>query len=427
MRLIYKIAISLSVIMLVFMTVWGVFFFRVMTEEINDETDDMLEEYSQGIIIKWLSGVHIPSVDNGTNNMYYVRQVSPEYAGSNAWIRYEDARIYIASKSEQEAARIRRQIFMDSDSNHYELTVAVPSFEKEDLIRSILWSMVILYFVLLVSLVLITMIVVKFNMRPFDALLRWYDSYVPGRKNAPVPADTDVIEFKRLAEAAQNAVNRFERQYEQQKQFISNASHELQTPLAVCAGRIEMLLDSPDLTERQAEELVKMHRSIQGLTRLNRTLLLLSKIENGQFPETEDIDMASLFRSGLEMFGEIYASKSIEVRMDEAGECVWKMNPQLASVLVNNLLKNAFIHSADGAEITVRTSPDRFVVSNTGARPLDGSRIFTRFYQENSGKEGSTGLGLALVKTVCDNSGLSFGYEYDGRHNFIVSRFNSVS
>ena len=420
MKLIYKIAISLSSIMLVFMALWGVLFFRVMISEINDETDDMLEEYSQDIIIKWLSGARLPSTDNGTNNTYYIRQVTALYADANQRIRYEDADIFIASQGEREPARIRRQVFMDVDGSYYELTVAVPSFEREDLVRSILWSIVILYFVLLLALVAITVVVIKFNMRPFDALMKWYGSYVPGKSNPPVPADTDAIEFRRLAEAAQSAVDRFERQFEQQKQFISNASHELQTPLAVCSARIEMLLDSPGLTEEQAGELVKMQRTIMDLTRLNRTLLLMSKIENGQFPESADVDIAGLVRESMAMFSEVYVSKNLETGIDVSGECVWKMNPQLASVLVNNLLKNAFNHSPEKSFVRVCLEPSCMRVTNAGHEPLDSNRIFTRFYRENSRKEGSTGLGLALVKAVCDSSGLTVKYEYDGAHNFIV-------
>ena len=211
MKLIYKIALSLSAVLLVFIALWGVIFFNVMTAEINDETDDMLEEYSRDIIMRWLSGERLLSTDNGTNN-------------------YEDSDIYIANESEHEPARIRRQIFMDADGSYYELTVAVPTFEREDLRRSILWSICMLYLVLLVALVAITMAIVIVNMRPFNALLRWFDSYRPGRENPPVPADTDVIEFRKLADAAESATARFERQYRLQNQFIGNASHELQTP-----------------------------------------------------------------------------------------------------------------------------------------------------------------------------------------------------
>ena len=422
MKFIYKIALSLSAVMLVFMAVWGVFFFRVMVAEVNDETDDMLEEYSQDIILRWLSGVNIPSTDNGTNNTYYVREVSSDYADSRPRIIYEDTDIWLASENEYEPARVRRQIFMDSDSRYFELTVAVPTFERQDLIVSLLWSMIVLYLVLLVSVLAITVAVIMYNMRPFNALMKWLDSYIPGKKNAPVPSDTDIVEFRKLAEAVQSAADRFERLYDQQKQFISNASHELQTPLAVCSGRLEMLLDSPGLSEEQAQELVKMHRTLQDLIRLNRTLLLMSKIENGQFLESEAADLGRILKDNAGMFDEVYAHKGIRAVFVEEGRFVVKINGQLASVLVNNLLKNAYFHSPADSVIEIDVHEDGFSISNPGDAPLDRTKIFTRFYQENSRKEGSTGLGLALVKTVCDSYGLSVDYEYDGRHRFTVRK-----
>ena len=421
MKLIYKIALSLSAVLLVFIALWGIIFFNVMTAEINDETDDMLEEYSRDIIMRWLSGERLLSTDNGTNNTYYIKRITAGCGEESEWINYEDSDIYIANESEHEPARIRRQIFMDADGSYYELTVAVPTFEREDLRRSILWSICMLYLVLLVALVAITMAIVIVNMRPFNALLRWFDSYRPGRENPPVPADTDVIEFRKLADAAESATARFERQYRLQNQFIGNASHELQTPLAVCSARIEMLLDSQDLTQSQAEELVKMQSEVSNLIRLNKTLLMMSRIENGQFLATEEVNVGMLLREDAEMFGEIYADKCMKMEIIEESMCVWTMNPELASVLSRNLLKNAFLHSPSHTAITVRYGKDSFTVSNDGEKSLDAGRVFTRFYQENPGRTGSTGLGLSLVKAICDDSELTVVYYYDGRHNFKIS------
>ncbi len=422
MKFISRITLSLSAVLLVFIAVWGFFFFRIMVSEINDETDDMLEEYSQDIIMRWLSGSRLPSTDNGTNNTYYVRRVTPEYAASLPNIRYEDSEIYMTSKKETEPARIRRQVFMDSEGAYHELTVAIPSFERQDLIRSILWSIAVLYLILLIAVILISVVVVMYNMRPFRSLLKWLDSYVPGKKNAPVPSDTDIIEFRRLAGAVQNAADRFERQYDIQKQFISNASHELQTPLAVCSGRIEMLLDGQGLSEEMTGELIRLRRTVDDMTRLNRTLLLMSKIENGQFLDTETVDLGALIEEKVRVFGEIYGGGGLKVDMVRGGRLEVKMNGQLASMLVGNLLKNAFVHSEGPGVIRIEVTPEMFSVSNPGTAPLDGSRVFTRFYQENSRKEGSTGLGLSLVKAVCDDSGFSVAYSYaDGRHVFTVS------
>ena len=421
MKLLIKITASLAAAFTVLLALWAVFFYFATMDEINDETDDSLIDYSDGLIIRKLAGVELPSEDNGTNNTYYINEVSEEFASSRPWIIFEYREVFISAKAEFESARVLSRIFKDSEDRYFELTVAVPTVEREDIQRSILWWIVALYVVLLFSVLCISVWVVSINMRPLKAMLKWLDDYNPGKSMPPVPSDTNVTEFVRLSDTIKNAAARFDEQYREQKHFIGNASHELQTPLAACSNRIEILLDSPELTENQANELVKVHRELQNLIRLNRTLLLLTKIENGQFPETSRIDFSSIVADSVEMFGEIYPSKGISVRKDISSRFIYAMNSQLASILVRNLLKNAFIHSGENAEIDVSMSSDGFSIANPGQLPLDGEKIFSRFYHSNSSSEGSTGLGLAIADSICRSYGLALSYSFNnGKHVFSV-------
>ena len=421
MKLLIKITASLAAAFTVLLALWAVFFYFATMDEINDETDDSLIDYSDGLIIRKLAGVELPSEDNGTNNTYYINEVSEEFASSRPWIIFEYREVFISAKAEFESARVLSRIFKDSEDRYFELTVAVPTVEREDIQRSILWWIVALYVVLLFSVLCISVWVVSINMRPLKAMLKWLDDYNPGKSMPPVPSDTNVTEFVRLSDTIKNAAARFDEQYREQKHFIGNASHELQTPLAACSNRIEILLDSPELTENQANELVKVHRKLQNLIRLNRTLLLLTKIENGQFPETSRIDFSSIVADSVEMFGEIYPSKGISVRKDISSRFIYAMNSQLASILVRNLLKNAFIHSGENAEIDVSMSSDGFSIANPGQLPLDGEKIFSRFYHSNSSSEGSTGLGLAIADSICRSYGLALSYSFNnGKHVFSV-------
>ena len=426
MKLLLKITAWLAMAFTVLLAVWAVCFYFATTDEINDETDDSLIDYSDALIIRKLAGVELPEGDNGTNNTYYIKEVTAEAAESRPWIMFENREIFMSSKSEFESARVLSRIFRDSQDRFYELTVAVPTFEKDDIQRSILWWVVALYVVLLLSVLCISVWVVGYNMRPLKAMLQWLDDYNPGKKMPPVPSDTNVTEFRKLADTIRNAAARFDVQYQEQKHFIGNASHELQTPLAACSNRIEMLLDSPDLTAVQTEELAKVHRGLQELVRLNRTLLLLTKIENGQFPETSEIDFSSLAADAVEMFGEIYPSRRISVIADIRSPFVYRMNPQLASILLRNLLKNAILHSDPGSDVSLVMSSGGFSVANPGSAPLDGEKIFSRFYHSQSQAEGSTGLGLAIADSICRSYGLALAYSFsEGKHVFSVSKQES--
>ena len=421
MKLVYKITLTLIVPLVVTLGLWGWLSYRTMERKIHADTDMILKEYSDAIIARKLSGMELPERFNGAYNTYYIKEVSPEYAAQNPAVEYGEAEVSLKTQEDFASSRIRKQIFKDKDGQYYEISVSLPTFEQETLVEHVLWWTGVLFVALLIALLAIGILVINYNLKPFKALMDWMDRYVPGHVGEPVPDNTDVLEFRKLAATVQKAVDRFEHEYEERRIFIGNASHELQTPLAVCSNRIELMLDRPGLDEDIAGELVKLHRSMQHLIRLNRTLLLLSKIENGQFPETVDIDLGAMIRDGISLNDEIYSYKSIASVLEEDGTLISCMNGQMASVLVNNLLKNAYVHSPDGGKVLVTVNENGFSVRNSGTAALDRSRIFSRFYLPGGRKEGSTGLGLALAYTVCDRNGMELSYDFvDNHHIFSV-------
>lgn len=420
MKLIYRISLRLSLVLLPLIALWAVVFYFTMVDEINDEVDDALEDYSELIVIRMLSGELLPRMNEGSNNSYTIAPVDENYAATHPGIDYYDAEVYIPEKEETEPARFLVTIFQDGNGQFYELKVATPTFEKDELLETILWWVAWLYLLLLITVVGTTMWIFHNSMRPLYALLHWLDGYVPGHKTVPVPNNTSITEFRRLNTAAQQAVDRSEELLEQQKQFIGNASHELQTPLAVLGGRMEYMLDHAGLDEQTMGEVIQMQRTLGHIVRLNKTLLLLAKIDNGQFPENTDVDISAMIREQKELYDDIYEERDIRCDMHLTGSFLVRMNESLASVLVSNLIRNAYVHSEAGARIDIRIEGRTLTVSNDGVTPLDGKHIFERFYQ-GSKREGSTGLGLALVKAVADSYGLCVGYRFgEEQHIFSV-------
>ena len=280
MKLIYRIVIRISLLLILVLGVWAVFFYMAMMDEVNDEVDDSLEDYSEVIIIRTLAGEELPSQNTGSNNQYYLREVTEEYADSREDITYKDSMVYIVEKGETEPARILTTIFKDDENRFYELTVSTPSIEKEDLTAAIRNWMTFLYVALLLVIIVVNVWVFQQSMRPLYVLLHWLDGYRIGSKNKPLENDTQITEFRKLNEAAIRNAERSEQLFEQQKQFIGNASHEIQTPLAICRNRLEMMMEDESLSESQLEELMKTHQTLEHITKLNKSLLLLSKIDN---------------------------------------------------------------------------------------------------------------------------------------------------
>ena len=374
MKLIYRISLRLSLVLLPLIALWAVVFYFTMVDEINDEVDDALEDYSELIVIRMLSGELLPRMNEGSNNSYTIAPVDENYAAAHPGIDYYDAEVYIPEKEETEPARFLVTIFQDGNGQFYELKVATPTFEKDELLETILWWVVWLYLLLLITVVGTTMWIFYNSMRPLYALLHWLDGYVPGHKTVPVPNNTSITEFRRLA----------------------------------------------GLDEQTMGEVIQMQRTLGHIVRLNKTLLLLAKIDNGQFPENTDVDISAMIREQKELYDDIYEERDIRCDMHLTGSFLVRMNESLASVLVSNLIRNAYVHSEAGARIDIRIEGRTLTVSNDGVTPLDGKHIFERFYQ-GSKREGSTGLGLALVKAVADSYGLCVGYRFgEEQHIFSV-------
>ena len=420
MKLSWKILLHLSWVLAVLLGAWSVLFYVTLTDEINDETDDMLENRAEAIVKRVLATGELPGGMDGAGESLLV-EVPEDYAVAHAHERYSDEERYVPERDDEVPARVLRQLFRDREGRWYELTVMTPTIEKEDLQEAILSWCVWLYLLLLLSILLVTVWLLYRMMRPLYALLRWLDAYRVGGENPALETTTSVVEFRRLNEAVGRFVDRAEASFERQKQFIGNASHEMQTPLAVCRNRLEMLMEDEGITERQLEELAKTHQTLEHITKLNKSLLLLSKIENEQFADVRPVCFNHIVRRYLDDYCEVYEYRDIAVSVREEARLTFVLNETLAVTLVTNLLKNAFVHNTDGGRLVITLTADTFCISNTGVRhPLDHTKIFERFYK-GSKQEGSTGLGLSIVAGICKLSGLEVHYEYrDEMHHFSI-------
>jgi len=418
MKLFYRVLINLLIGIFVILLGWAVVFYMGMMEEINDEVDDSLEDYTELIIKRSLAGKQLPSNDSGSNNQYFLKEVDRTYFLSHDAISYRDSMVYIEEKGESEPARILTTLFKDREERYFEISVYTPTIEKKDLREAIFYLLIGLFTTLLIAILLINIWVFHRIMKPFYRLLEWLDNFRLDKKNEPLDNPTNTTEFRKL----NVAVNRFavhsEEIFEQQKQFIGNASHEIQTPIAVCQNRLEMLMEDETLTEQQMGEIVKTYQTLEYVSKLNKSLLLLSKIDNSQFAETKEISLNEVLHRYSDDYREVYHYRGITLDILEKATFRVQMNETLAVVLVTNLLKNAFVHNIDKGMIRVEITSSSIRFGNTGADvALDDKRIFERFYQGSRKREGSTGLGLAIVHAICRQCRLQVRYRFlDGMH-----------
>ncbi len=422
MKLFNRVLIHLLSGIFIILLGWAVFFYLGIMSEVNDEVDDSLEDYSELIITRSLAGKELPAHDSGSNNQYFLREVVESYVRSHQAISYRDSMIYIKEKNETEPARILTTIFKDKENRHYELSVFTPTIEKRDLQEAIFHLLIALFATLLIAILVINIWVFRRSMKPFYQLLNWLDKYRLGQENEPLDISTDTSEFRKLNETVKRYASHSEEIYRQQKLFIGNASHEIQTPLAVCQNRIEMLMEDESLNEEQLSELAKTYQTLEYVSKLNKSLLLLSKIDNSQFVDSANVCINELVYRYMDDYQEVYDYKEIQITLNEKENFHLQINETLATMLITNLLKNAYVHNNEHGTIQIEIGKDYITFSNSGdLQPLDEKRVFERFYQGKK-KEGTTGLGLAIVAAICRQCSLAVSYRFvNNMHEFHVT------
>lgn len=419
MKLIHYIFRNLSVALFIIMTAWACSFYFIIMHEIDDETNDSLENYKEIIIQTVLADPSLLHDHVDIMTKYYIREVTAAEADLDE-DEFYDSTVYIETEMEDEPVRVLRTWFMTADQRYYELTIQTSTLEKEDMAEAIFWSIVILYVCLLCCILLVSHFVFRSSFRPLYNLIDWLKAYRL-KQHIPLVNDTKVEEFRILNEAIQSTMNRSTEMYNQQRQFVENASHELQTPLAICMNKLELLSENPDCTEEQLMEIAGINHTLRGIIKMNKSLLLLSRIENKQFPDTVDVDINQLIDRFLPDLEEMYEYKNIQVTYDKEATLICRMNESLASTLISNLLKNAFVHNRENGSIHLTIAPHTLTIANSSDQPaLDEAILYSRFEKQTNRKD-STGLGLAIVKSIASIYGIEIKYRFDGLHQFILT------
>ncbi len=212
--------------------------------------------------------------------------------------------------------------------------------------------------------------------------------------------------------------------YAASKQFSQNAAHELQTPLAAIKNNVELLLQSPHLSEVDAAALAVILQHTNRLARLNQSLILLSRIEHRRFADETTVDIPALTEVLLRNFQDLIEAQQLTVSRGYESPLTVDMSAALAEALVANLIQNAVRHNRKGGFLAVQVRPGALVITNSGAPlAIAPELLFRRFYRASDAEEG-LGLGLSIVQQICERYGFEVKYEHEaGRHRVTV-RFN---
>lgn len=413
MKLLHYTYRKLSLWLLALMAVWGVLFYYTIMYELMDETDDTLENYAQIIINNALYDESILNTEGNLMSFYYFHPISVE-EGQSYHDMFYDSLVYVESEDEHEPVRVYRTAFRMPNGQFYELELMISTLERDDMVNAMVWYLVTLFILFLCSTAIGTRLILQKIFQPMNRLMDWLQRLHPGTEVPPLDNATGIREFRLLGDVAYDMANRSHRAYEEQKQFIENASHELQTPLAIARGKLELLAESEGMTEEQLKELDAIYSTLGRAVKLNKALLLLSRIENGQYAETEQVSVDELLDELLPDLMDIYAHKQISLeRTKEPSPFIINCNASLAHILITNLVKNALLHSPEGGKLVVQTTSSSLTLKNSGTSPLDASLLFKRFAHSINRKKESTGLGLAISEAIASGCSLRLTYSWE--------------
>lgn len=308
------------------------------------------------------------------------------------------------------------------DGNNYIYTARVNLIETEDILKNILVLFIAIIFLMLVGLFFITKKLSIIIWKPFYETLQEIENFELDKTTHTRFNESRVEEFNRLNQSIEKLITRNLSIYKSQREFVENAAHELQTPLAVFQAKFDSLMQSGEFTEEQYRILNSINENISRLSRLNKNLLLLSKIESEIYTDKQEINLSDLMKKQIEFFSEQATAKKISFEIVSFESVFIEANPFLVEILVGNLFHNAIRHNVADGTIKISLNKDSLSISNTGiTKPLNQEKLFRRFSKENITDQGS-GLGLAIVKKVAELSGFKVAYSFDGHfHTFSLN------
>jgi signal transduction histidine kinase len=339
---------------------------------------------------------------------------------------YSDTLIYEPTDQEYDEYRKLVTTF-DHDDKRYKLEIVKAHLESDEIISTVLLSLALMFLLMLAVFYFMTRYFAGRIWQPFQNTLNRLNVFEPEKTGAIPYEESRIIEFNSLNKSIHELTARVHQSFMSQKQFIENASHEMQTPLAIIQSQSELLITDSALTENQSEKMKRILDSTQRITKLNKALQLISKIENAQFIDIEQCDLKKTVEKILSYFDGQQENLNIAVDLDLKFVVV-SANSTLVEVLITNLIKNAFLHNVLNGKIQIILTERTLSIINTSSQTeLPKDRLFQRFFKQGQNRE-SWGLGLAISKRICEINNWTLSYAAsETEHTFVIDFTNNTS
>jgi signal transduction histidine kinase len=419
MKLLTKTNLFYTLFALLIFVIGGFAFYFIMQNEIYEEIDEAL--ISRKEVILKQSAIKGEGYFSELAKWDDIRIIKTNQRFKEMPSGFSDTLIF--RPGEKEGEQFRRLIFdANLSGTIYKIEILRSVTDSDSLIDGIVQSASIILLLLLGGGAILNYFISKKVWKPFYGVLDIIKDYRPGGKSDLNLPKSGISEFSSLNKVIERLVTKVENDFVNLKQFTENASHEIQTPLAIIKTKSELLLQMEELDKEVVKGIVSINEAATRLSKLNQALLQLMKIDNRQYQESEEIDLSALLDKKLKRLNELVEMKNIKLRQNIDKNVLININVSLAEILLSNLLNNAIKHNVFGGEIDIRLKPNELAIKNTGeVLHVEPEKLFGRFVKESNSNE-SIGLGLSLVKQICETYNFAISYNYkDSMHELKVN------
>lgn len=407
--------INISASILIFLTGCMAFYF-VLRFILIHELDQTLKTEKEEIIQYVKEHNQLPEVVKTSDQLIAYRQVKLPVSSTV----YSSIKIW--SNGNKETEWIRQLSFgITAAGNNYVVSVSKSQVEAEDMLQIILLIAAGMIALISVAGYVINRVVIIRLWKPFYSTINEVENYRLSKQQTLQLPEVAIEEFNLLNQSLNQMIDKIQSDYQVLKDFTGNAAHEMQTPLAVVRTHLEELSQDERVLRFHNRSIRNIEQSVSRLSRMNQSLLLLTKIENNQFPLNEEVQLDKIVQEKTEELCELIASRNILLQIQAVPVKIY-FHHYLAEVVIANLMHNAIRYNRKEGKINVCLEPHRLVISNTSELPmLDKDKIFKRFYRHPETKAEGNGLGLSIVYQISEMALFQVTYEYSNNlHNFSI-------
>lgn len=398
----------------------GIFIvYQVILQKLDREVDKQLLSAKEKIVKGLNDGISPNEFFSNLGQKVYVKKIDTQTVFDNQFIEYIEKN----PEDPNHGDITQRELLFQTTVNDkiYEVTVCISLSEGKKIGDYIAVVVLIFLVISVIILFLLNRLISAFIWSPFYDTLSNIKTWNIKKNKSLDFKNTDIDEFHLLNDTVKDLTRQIQSDYHNLKEFTENVSHEAQTPLSIISTKLELLMQETNYNEKQHKLLVQTYNATQRLYKLNEGLILLTRIENKQFVETNSIELTQAINEKIEVLEDFIEAKQITVEKIFNKQITKEVNPVLLTILLNNLFINAIKYNLEeNGIIRITVDEDSFTVENTSyVDKIDKQFLFDRFNKNSI--SGSLGLGLSLIKKIIDFYNWHITYSYkDGTHKFKI-------